>query len=77
MVVLPSPIQTSGEAPDIPNAADKSRYSISISTEAATFQTISNSYAFLTNRRSLNNYANVINEVINKYLDTFAQSISF
>jgi hypothetical protein len=65
MVILPSPIQISGEAPDIACAADKSRYSTSISTAAATFQTISNSFVFLTNRRSLNNYGNVINDVIN------------
>jgi len=66
MAILPSSIQISGEEPDIPSAADKSRYSISISKAAATFQTISNSFVFLTNGRILNNYGNVINDVINK-----------
>jgi hypothetical protein len=63
MVVLPSPIQISGEAPDIPNTAGESRDSISISTIAASFQTLYNSFP---NWRSLNNYGNIVNGVINK-----------
>jgi hypothetical protein len=66
IVILSSPIQISGEAPVIPSAAGKSKYSISISMAAAAFQTLSNSFVFLTNRRILNNYGNVINDVINK-----------
>jgi len=76
MVILPSPIQISGEAPDIPSAASKSRYSISISMTAAAFQTLSNSFVFLTNGRVLNNYGNVIKDVIHKKLD-IAHAINF
>lgn len=60
MVILPSPIQISGKAPDTLSAAGKSKYSISISIAAATFQALSNSFVFLTNRRSLNNYGNFL-----------------
>ena len=66
MIIVPSPIQITGEAPESPSAEGKSRFSFSISTAAATFQTLSNSFAFLTNRRNLNNYGNVINDFINK-----------